>query len=130
MQHLPASTEDNAPANDLALPSTEARALPESELPNELAEARHALRTALNQNERLTRLVADARELLVDAQERIGRAEARASQAESRAQIAEAELNRLRSPELKSSAPHLPLDFYTNELNRLRALIDTDEKER
>jgi hypothetical protein len=49
MQHLPAGSEDNEPANDLALPSTETRALPESELSNELADARHALRTVLNQ---------------------------------------------------------------------------------
>ena len=97
-----------------------------SDVWHHLVQTREALAATLGDNKRLSQLVVDARELLIDAQERVAKAEARASHAEARAQVAEAALERSRSGEPAAAKSGVPMDFYTAELERLRALIGSD----
>ena len=128
MQHTPENKElDHWPDNF----EVSAAARPADGDPwHELVEARGSLQAAQEKEARLLQLLTDARELLLEFQKQTAAAEARASEAERRAEAAEALLKPSPRGESHTGNPGNSLDFYTGELNRLRALMNSEDGER
>ena len=128
MQHTPENKELDHWPDDFEVSAASRPA--EGDPWTELVEARESLQAAREKEARLLQLLADARELLLEFQSQTAAAEARASEAERRAEAAEALLNPSRAPEPHKDDPNNSLDFYTGELNRLRALMNSEDGER
>ena len=82
-----------------------------------LVQAREALATSRENEDRLRLLVDQARDYLTDARHRIQTAEARA-------ESLQAQLDRLRESDQRASTGFVTMDGYEADLKKLRALLE------